>query len=503
MDFKEVIEIIPNESLYATREARNAKLTSIELKRIARSLPVPTDDSEVRLGLRARARPVCLFGEDAHDRRQRLRFLMANEALEKQRVTDTHPVPVNHDIDCNVMVDRNGMSIVSMSAVPESKISDNVIGRKDVQPEEEFYTEGPQALRHLRQKLALPSLKRARARLQREKVCSSLTSDLHRRCREEEESVVHAVRQNYSIASHVGDDRPLSAIALSGLSDASSYVVTGSWSGCVKIWSADSSGRILQTFQDVHSARVSNVVVPRNMSHVVLTCSADGTACILRRSLDSTFSTNAVLRTHEGYRVSDVQMHPFRQSLIATAALDGTFALYDEELLVVQQPTGHDRVYRLVFHPDGSLLATCGLEGGLRVWDLRSGRAVMTMTKAHADDALAIQFNGGGRVLASGGMDNVFRIWDLRTVQCIHTVAAHRGLISGMRFAGGVDESSVLFTSSFDHSIKCWGADRDWGLLAAHTSYEDKVTALDCSADGSRVVAACYDKKWKIWGQGD
>lgn len=489
MDIDETVEIIPNQSLNATREARNAKLTRIEIRRIARSLIVPTDDLEVRLGLRARSEPVCLFGEDAHDRRERLRFLMANDIVQKQTTNSTtHLAALNPGVATSTNAEIGA-------------VDDVVLQKRGIEAEEEFYIEGQQTIRHLRQKLALPSLKRARARLRKERLFVYGPRTLQRRHHEEEEAAVRAVRQNYTIASHIGDDRPLSAIALSGWGDTSSYVVTASWSGCMKIWAANTSGQVLQTLRDVHSARVSNVAVPRDMPHIVLSCSADGTACILQRDLGGTFSQKATLRAHEGHRVNDVQMHPFRQSLIATAAMDGTFALFDEESLILQQPTGHDRVYRLAFHPDGSLLATCGLDGGLRVWDLRSGRAVMTMTKAHADDALAVQFGGGGSILASGGMDNVFRVWDLRTVQCIRTVAAHRGLISGMRFAGGVDESSVLFTSSFDHTVKCWGTDRNWGLLAAHTSYEDKVTALDCSTDANIVVATCYDKTWKVWGR--
>lgn len=489
MNINEAVEIIPNESLNAAREARIAKLSRIEIRRVARSLLVPTDDLEVRLGLRARSEPICLFGEDAYDRRERLRFLMANEVIQKQSTNNTaHLTTLNPGTATSLLVETNVDGDIDLQ-------------KPRIEVEEEFYTEGNQTIRHLRQKLALVSLKRAKVRLRRERLVANGMTRLHRRYQDEEEVAVRATRQNYTIASHIGGERPLSAIALSDLRDRWPYVVTASWSGRVKIWAANPSGQILQTLDDVHTARVSNVVVPRNMSDIVLTCSADGTGCILRRSLDSVFSTKATLRVHEGHRVNDIQMHPFRQSLIATAAMDGSFALYDEETLIIQQATGHDRVYRLSFHPDGSLLATCGLDGGLRVWDLRSGRAVMTMTKAHADDALAVQFSGGGRILASGGMDNVFRVWDLRTVQCIRTVAAHRGLISGMRFAGGVDESSVLFTSSFDHTVKCWGTSRNWSLLAAHTIYEDKVTALDCSADARLVVAACYDKTWKMWGR--
>lgn len=482
MDTTEVMEIIPNEALIAARQERDAKLARIEVRRIARSLIVPTDDNDVRQDLRTRALPVCLFGEDAHDRRERLRFVIANEVYNKKSTNESNPVSPSVETSN----DKNGAKNDHMELT-----------------EEDFYTEGQQALHQLRLQIALPSLKRARARLLRQRLLSQNTpsaKELKQRRRAAEEAVVHSVRENYTLASHIGDDRPLSAIAF-GEQGETSFVVTGSWSGRVKIWSAATAGQPLQSFDNIHSARVSNVVVPRNMAGTLLTCSADGTGCVLRKSPDNVFTNTLTLRVHEGFRVSDIQMHPFRHSLIGTAAYDGTFALYDDDKLVVQQPTGHDRIYRLQFHPDGSLLATCGLDGGIRVWDLRSGRAVMTMSKAHAEDVLAIRFGGNGHILASGGMDNVFRVWDLRTVRCARTVAAHRALISGMCFGGGMEGDNVFFTSSFDRSVKCWGTHRNWSLLAAHTSYEDKVTAVDCSEDGKKIVAACYDKTWKVWGR--
>lgn len=44
-----------------------------DLERRARSLPIPTTDREVRVRLREMGEPICLFGEEAGDRRERLR----------------------------------------------------------------------------------------------------------------------------------------------------------------------------------------------------------------------------------------------------------------------------------------------------------------------------------------------------------------------------------------------------------------------------------------------
>ncbi len=44
-----------------------------DLERRARTLPIPTVDREVKLRLREMGEPICLFGEEPGDRRERLK----------------------------------------------------------------------------------------------------------------------------------------------------------------------------------------------------------------------------------------------------------------------------------------------------------------------------------------------------------------------------------------------------------------------------------------------
>jgi U4/U6 small nuclear ribonucleoprotein PRP4 len=54
-----------------------------ELQKKARNLPVPTNDKEVKLRLRELGHPICLFGEDAGYRRERLRAKITEYYIEK------------------------------------------------------------------------------------------------------------------------------------------------------------------------------------------------------------------------------------------------------------------------------------------------------------------------------------------------------------------------------------------------------------------------------------
>ena len=54
-----------------------------EIQRKAKNIPIPTNDKEVKLRLREMMQPICLFGEDAGDRRERLRNVIVKYYIEE------------------------------------------------------------------------------------------------------------------------------------------------------------------------------------------------------------------------------------------------------------------------------------------------------------------------------------------------------------------------------------------------------------------------------------
>lgn len=315
---------------------------------------------------------------------------------------------------------------------------------------------------------------------------------------EQEEKLALAVRSLQLMDTQVADRRPLAAVAMVYHDGVVRTVVAGGYGGNITV----RMGKTMAERQVItdHTERISSISIPRYMPDCLLTASADATACLFRRGEggDGLYRMRQRFEAHHA-RVGDVKMHPFREDVVVTGAFDGTFGLFVNGKLLQRQTTGHSKVYRVNFHADGSLLGTCGLEGGVRLWDLRSGRAIVSMGKTHEGGVLGLEFCGDGIVWATGGMDNMVRIWDLRRNAAVKTIAAHRSLVSGLKFGGGNNASELLYSGSHDRTVKCWSARRGWGLLVACTSHDEKVTSLDCSADGKEVVSACYDKMWRLW----
>ncbi|KAK4051242.1 hypothetical protein OIV83_003064 [Microbotryomycetes sp. JL201] len=499
-------------------------LAELDRRSAARKLAVPTKDADVRMRLREMGEPITLFGERPEDRRDRLRHLWS----------------VKRDQEREARLARG-------SDVESSDSEDDDRDESDVEREreEEFYTEGTNELKQARQFIAEYSLPRARKRIARQRVESTVPLS---RLMDVRKAVFANLKSFTNLGSQIGDTRSLSSLRFS---PDSSMLLTSSWTGTAKLWSMPACKEV-RTIR-AHKERIGGVA-----------WHPDATLSQTKTSLN--FATGAAdneiklwaiegdapLQTLTGHsaRVCRIAFHPSGR-YIGSASYDGTWRLWDaekggEELLLQE---GHSKeVYAIAFQNDGSLVCSGGLDAIGRVWDLRSGKTAMVLD-GHMRDILAMDFAPNGHQIASGSNDDTIRIWDMRSLRSIYTIPAHKSTISDVRFYHGearsllnqvprgfakldvfaktsengqadeaVDAShdapdaikpdyptagSFLISGAYDSTVKIFSAD-DWQLVKTMTSEAaGKIMSVDVSPDARFIASAEYTRTFKLWATPD
>lgn len=122
--------------------------------------------------------------------------------------------------------------------------------------------------------------------------------------------------------------------------------------------------------------------------------------------------------------------------------------------------------------PTGTLLATGGAEGLVKVWDMKGGfvthnfhgHAGVVSTLAFFSSARSDGKSGStayGWKLASGADDTKIRIWDLLKRSCIAVLESHVSVVRGLDWS---DDGRMLVSGSRDKVICLWDT-KSWKLL--------------------------------------
>lgn len=149
-------------------------------------------------------------------------------------------------------------------------------------------------------------------------------------------------------------------------------------------------------------------------------------------------------------------------------------------------------VTAVAWAPDGELLASASEDRAVRLWSPHSGALVRTLV-GHREAVLAAAWSPDGRSLASAGADGVVRVWDVRSGQLRAALTGHSRAVGSLSWA---PDGRAL--ASAGEVVRIWDVQRGevTGLLAGH---EGRVAVVAWAPDGRWLATAGDDNAVRLW----
>jgi cleavage stimulation factor subunit 1 len=263
----------------------------------------------------------------------------------------------------------------------------------------------------------------------------------------------------------------------------------------------------LRSFYD-HLEAVNDVVFH---PHSTLIASASDDCTV--RLFDIVGSGRRAFRTlSDVARVLSVSFHPSGDYLLASTtgrvvrlydvASGACFKSRDE---AAQHAGG---VLSASWSLDGTLFATAGEDGDVKLWDGVSQKMTRAFPRLnHGCAMLSARFSRNTHYLLATGADGVASLIDVRTNQVLRTVgdatsaAARQAVTSNRGAAFSCDEKLILLPSAQSPTLSVYSS-RDGRLLDQLRGHNAPINAVTASPTESLLVTAGLDSRARLWVAG-
>mgnify|MGYP002778189262 FL=1 len=183
--------------------------------------------------------------------------------------------------------------------------------------------------------------------------------------------------------------------------------------------------------------------------------------------------------------------HDLRQlSVSETIAADTT---YNHQVPTVLEHV--NTVWSLAFSPDSQILASCGNDRTIKLWDLKTGELIRTIPDAHAGAIWSVAIDPGGDKLISGSSDRTIKVWNLNTGVLLRTLAGHTETVRALAIS---PNGYTIVSGGADNLVRVWNLNTGQ-LLSTLQGHTSRIIAIAMSPDGNIVASGGNDNTIRLW----
>jgi len=215
------------------------------------------------------------------------------------------------------------------------------------------------------------------------------------------------------------------------------------------------------------------------------------------------------LLTGHGDRVWSIDWNP-EGTLLASCGGDKTVKIWgkggnDKWVRKFNIDDTHTRTVRAVkFSPCGQFLATASFDGTTNIYKIESADyELITSIEGHESEVKSVSWDKTGMLLSTCGRDKTVWIWQREEdfdFECLAVLNGHSQDVKSVLWGNG----EILFSSSYDDSIKIWKQEMDdWYCVKTLMGHNSTVWTIDIDSDGAYLASGSADNTVKIWERVD
>jgi WD40 repeat protein len=273
-------------------------------------------------------------------------------------------------------------------------------------------------------------------------------------------------------------------------------VASASWDGSVRLWDV-SSGKELRRLEG-HRYEVRDVAFAPDGQRLA-SGGTDGTVRLwdpttgkeVRRWVVHESGVRALAFTRDGTGIRTVDSAQIARNWDVHSGKELSAARK------VGLPAEVNVAHCAAFAPDGQTAALGYPDGGIRLYDVKSGKELRVIGR-HPEIVWSVAFSPNGKTLASSARRHgIVRLWDVATGRMVRSYPGHAGGVSRVLFSR--DGQRLLAAGgSFDPSIivSDTATARELRRLEGHTSL---VGAMALSPDGQTLASVVSGDAVRLW----